>query len=56
MHARFLEIALVRTSVCVCVSAPKCINNQWRDIGRVRLVKQVSQLFPALITLYVTCH
>ena len=30
------EIALVRASVCVCVSvcvsAPKAINNQWRDM------------------------
>ena len=54
----FLEIALVRASVCVCVfvclsvcvSAPKSINNQWHDwcdIGCVRLVKQVSRLFPA---------
>ena len=40
-------------SVClsVCLSAPEGINDQWHDlcdIGRVRLVKQVSQLFPAL--------
>ena len=33
--------------VSVCVSAPEAINNQWRDIGRVRLVKQVLRLFPA---------
>ena len=33
--------------VCVCVSAPEAINNQWRDIDRVRLVKQVLQLFRA---------
>ena len=33
--------------MCVCVSAPEAINNQWRDIGRVRLVKQVLRLFPA---------
>ena len=51
-RAWFLEIVLVRASVCVCVyvcvcvSAPKAINNQWRDIGRVRLVKQVLWLFP----------
>ena len=37
-RAWFLEIALVRTSVCVCVclsvcvSAPKAINNQWCDM------------------------
>ena len=42
--------------VSVCVSAPEGINNQWCDIGRVGLVKQVSRLFPALITLYDTCH
>ena len=32
--------------VCLCVR-PEGINNQWRDIGRVQLVKQVSWLFPA---------
>ena len=37
-----------------CVSAPEGVNNQWCDIGCVQLVKQVSQLFPALITLYDT--
>ena len=31
----------------VSVYAPESINNQWCDIGRVRLVKQVSQFFPA---------
>ena len=31
----------------VCVSAPEGINNQWHDIGRVQLVKQVSWLFNA---------
>ena len=37
-RAWFLEIALVRASVCVCVyvcvcvSAPEAINNQWRDM------------------------
>ena len=32
---------------CVCVSTPKGIyKNQWHDIGRVRLVKQVLQLSP----------
>ena len=36
--------------VRVCVSVPGAINNQWRDIGRVRLVKQVLQLFPAFNT------
>ena len=44
-RAWFLEIALVHTSVCV--STPKAINNQWCDIDRVRLVKQVLRLFPA---------
>ena len=38
--AWFLEIALVRASVCVCVcvcvSAPEAINNQWRDMVRYR--------------------
>ena len=52
MHAWFFEIVLVRVSVCaracvcVCVSAPEVINNQWRDKGCVRLVKQVLRLFP----------
>ena len=36
VRAWFLEIALVRMLVCmcvsVCVSAPKAINNQWRDM------------------------
>ena len=31
----------------VCVSASEGINDQWHDTGRVRLVKQVSQPFPA---------
>ena len=31
----------------VCVSTPEAINNQWRDIDRVHLVKQVLWLFPA---------
>ena len=36
--AEFLEIALVRASVCVCVcvcvcvSIPEGINNQWHDM------------------------
>ena len=48
--------AFVRACVCicVCVSAPEDINNQWRDIGCVRLVKQVSGFFLLLITLYMT--
>ena len=64
MHAWFLEIALVYALVyvSVCVSAclpPRALITSgviWCDIGRVRLVKQVSQLFPVLITLYDTCH
>ena len=41
-----------RIGMCVFVSVrlcvrPEAINNQWCDIGRVRLVKQASQLFPA---------
>ena len=53
MSAWFLEIALDRVSVCMCVcvcvrvSAPEAINNQWRDIGCVRFVKQVLRLSPA---------
>ena len=42
--------------VCVCVSAPEAINNQWYDIDRVRLVKQVLWLFLLLITSYGTCR
>ena len=50
--AWLLEMALVCVLVCVCVclsfcvSTPEGINNQWCDIGHVRLVKQVSWLFP----------
>ena len=33
--------------VCVCVFAPMGVNNQWCDIDRVGLVKQVLWLFPA---------
>ena len=34
VHSWFLEIALVHASVCVCVcvSAPEGINNQWCDM------------------------
>ena len=39
--------ACVCVLVSVCVSAPEAINNQWCDIDRVRLVKQVLRLFPA---------
>ena len=49
--AWFLEIALVRASVCVCVCPPPrpLITSGviWCDIGRVQLVKQVLRLFPA---------
>ena len=31
----------------VCVSALEAIDNQWRDIDCMRLVKQVVRLFPA---------
>ena len=56
-RAWFLEIALVRASVCVCVceSAPEGINNQWRDVGHVQLFKQVYGFPLLLITLYDTC-
>ena len=51
----FLEIALVRASVCVCMCVSVCPPPRplitsgmiWCDIGRVRLVKQVLRLFPA---------
>ena len=55
-RAWFLEIALVHALVCVCmcpcvcVSAPRTLITNgviWSDIGRVQLVKQVSQLFLA---------
>ena len=50
-RAWFLEIVLVRTSVCVCVCPPPraliTSGMIWYDIGRVRLVKQVLRLFPA---------
>ena len=36
----------VRVCVCACdcVSAPEAINNYWRDMNLIRLVKQVLQL------------
>ena len=46
---RTLVYVCVCVCVCVCVSAPEAINNQWRDIDRVQLVKQVLQLFPTFI-------
>ena len=55
--AWFLEIALVHALVCVCVCmrVSACLPLRelltsgviWCDIGHVRLVKQVSWLFPA---------
>ena len=55
--AWFLEIALVRTSVCVSVCPPPrpLITSGviWCDIDHVRLVKQVLRL---LITSYGTCR
>ena len=50
MRAWFLEIALVRMSVCVCVSILRPLMTSgmiWCDIDRVRLVKQVLRFFPA---------
>ena len=58
-RAWFLEIVLVRASVCVCMCVCVCLSVCppprplitsgviWCDIGRVRLVKQVLRLFPA---------
>ena len=47
--AWFLKIALVRASVCVSVCPPPRVlitsGVIWCDIGRMQLVKQVSQLF-----------
>ena len=53
----FLEIALVRASVWVCVSICLCVCPPprplitsgviWCDIGCVQLVKQVLRIFPA---------
>ena len=40
-------LVCVCVCVCVCMSALEAINNQWRDIDLVRLVKQVLRLFPA---------
>ena len=45
-RAWFLEIVPVRTSVCVCVSAPRLLitsGRMWRDMDPIRLVKQVLQ-------------
>ena len=35
VHAWFLKIVSVQTSICVfvCVSAPEVINNQWCDVA-----------------------
>ena len=46
----FLKLLwFARRYVClsVCLSISEGINNQWRDMVRVRLVKQVLWLFPA---------
>ena len=45
----FLKLLLVRTSVCVCLPLRALITSGviWCAIGHVRLIKQVSQLFPA---------
>ena len=49
---RHLKINLVRivgmrirvcVSVCVSVSVPEAINNQWHDMNLIQLVKQVLQ-------------
>ena len=57
MRAWFLEIALVRASVCVSVCPPlrPLITSGviWCDIGHVRLVKQVLRFFPAHTALAV---
>ena len=61
VRTQFLEIpfvhALVCVCLCVCVSALEAlitIDVIWYDIGRVQLVKQVSQLFPAFNYFYMT--
>ena len=55
--AWFLEIDLVRASVCVSVCPPPraliTSGMIWCDIGREQLVKQVSQLSLLLMTLAV---
>ena len=59
-HAWFLEIALVRALVyvCVCVrvSASEGINNQWCDIGLLHLVKKFYGFPLLLITSYDICR
>ena len=59
----FLEIALVRASICVCVSVclpPRPLTTSdviWCDKDCVRLVKQVLRLFPSFLTTsYGTCR
>ena len=49
-HAWFLKIDPVRTvgmrvrvCACACMSTPEAINNQWRDMNLIPLVKQVLQ-------------
>ena len=34
-------IWIVSMCMCVCVSAPKVINNLWHDMDSIQLVKQV---------------
>jgi len=48
----FLKLLLSVMSVCVCVSAPEAINNQWRDMVWYRalwMVKQVVGVSPLFI-------
>lgn len=48
-HSWFIEIAFVyNIGMCACVSAFKCINNQWCDIDPMWLVKFYGFLFQFL--------
>ena len=45
-----VQIVSMCVCVCVCLSVPKAINNKWRDMDLIQLVKQVLQL------LYDNCN
>ena len=49
----FLKINPVRTSVCVFVSAPEAINNQWRDMDLMRLVNKLYSCYMATTAIIV---
>ena len=57
-HTWFLKIDPYQSSVmCVCVSAPEAINNKWRDMDSIQLVKQVYSCYNmAIVVIIVNGH